>query len=320
MDHADVLERIEAAVAAPGGLATLVADPSAEAVALREHIRGCPACGAEWRAWSVMSLGLAAAAPDTMTLRPAARDAILGAVLSRPRATPTAAPVSTSMVAATAASPSSDRAGNTIEPIATQPPTMGSIPAGKPSVVPGGRTGRTARVAAATGRTARPEPATGRGAWFRWVALAAAAAVLLFVAGAAFGRPLGLGGGDQPTRTSDLPRVMAVTADVLAGKGYSLAQLETPNGAHGGFVAVSPGSGDLVVVSSALTPPPVGVRYICLLDRNGEQSRVGYMRFDGSLAYWAGPVDDPVDIGLTGDQFIVQLDSPGSEPALTGTF
>ena len=85
-------------------------------------------------------------------------------------------------------------------------------------------------------------------------------------------------------------------------------------------MAVSPGSGDLVVVSSALTAPPEGVRYVCLLDRNGEQSRVGYMKFDGSLAYWAGPVNDPVDIGLTGDQFIVQLDSPGSAPALTGTF
>jgi hypothetical protein len=160
----------------------------------------------------------------------------------------------------------------------------------------------------------------GRGAWFRWLAVAAAAAVLLFVAGAAFGRPLGLGGGSEPVKTSDLPHVLAVTSGILEGQGYSLAQLQTPAGAPGGFVAVSPGSGDLVVVSRALVPPPQGARYVCLLQRNGESTRVGYMRFDGDLAYWAGPVTDPVDLGLSGDRFVVTLDTPGSEPALTGTF
>ena len=37
MDHADVLERIEAAVAGPGGLMRLGSDPSPEASAVREH-------------------------------------------------------------------------------------------------------------------------------------------------------------------------------------------------------------------------------------------------------------------------------------------
>jgi len=147
----------------------------------------------------------------------------------------------------------------------------------------------------------------------------AAAAVVLFVAGAAFGRPLGLGG-SEPAPTSGVPRVLAITAGILQGQGYSLAQLQTPAGAVGGFVAVSPGSGNLTVVSEALVPPPAGVRYVCLLQRGGTSTLVGYMKFDGDLAFWAGPVTDPVDIGLRGDVFVVQLDSPGSAPALTGTF
>ncbi len=59
---------------------------------------------------------------------------------------------------------------------------------------------------------------------------------------------------------------------------------------------------------------------MCLLERDGESTKVGYMKFDGDLAYWAGPVTDPVDLGLSGDRFVVQLDTPGSEPALSGTF
>ena len=85
-------------------------------------------------------------------------------------------------------------------------------------------------------------------------------------------------------------------------------------------MAVSPGSGDLVVVSKALVPPPTGVRYVCLLERDGQSTKVGYMKFDDDLAYWAGPVTDPVDLGLSGDRFVIQLDTPGSEPALSGTF
>ena len=153
------------------------------------------------------------------------------------------------------------------------------------------------------------------------MALTAAAAVLLFVAGAALGRPLGLGGGGgEPTATSEVPRVLTITASILQGQGYNLAHLETPDGSQGGFVAVSPGSGDLVVVSKALVQPPTGVRYVCLLERDGQSTKVGYMHFDGDLAYWAGPVTDPVDLGLSGDRFLVQLDTPGSTPALSGTF
>lgn len=314
MDHAEALARMADAVAAPGGLTTLVADPSPEASAVREHVRGCPGCAAEWRAWSVVSLGLAAAAPDELVMRPAARDQILRSILSpaMPRSVtaPMAIPAPVTMPAPMTLA----------APVGATVPSMAGAPTRRPSVVPGGRTGRTAGMSSASARAARREPG-GRttGSSFRWIALAAAAAVLLFVAGAALGRPLGLGGG-EPIRTSDVPRALGVTADILEGQGYNLAHLQTPDGTPGGFVAISPGSGDLVVVSKALVQPPTGVRYVCRLVRDGERTTVGYMKFDDALAYWAGPVTDPVDLGLSGDQFVIQLDTPGSEPALTGTF
>ena len=314
MDHAEVMARMAEAVAAPGGLTTLVADPSPDAAAVREHVRGCADCGAEWRAWSVISLGLAAAAPDVLTMRSAARDQILGAVLARPRATSVVTP---GTVATSAPAPTNASASATTPAAA---PSISGAPASRPSVIPGGRKGRIVGMSSATARAARREPgARSSGSWFRWISLAAAAAVLLFVAGAALGRPLGLGGG-EPTKTSDVPRVLGFTADVLQGQGYNLAQLQTPDGTPGGFVAVSPGSGDLVVVSKALVPPPTGTRYVCVLVRGGQSTKVGYMHFDGDLASWAGPVTDPVDLGLSGDRFVIQLDTPGSEPALSGTF
>ena len=302
MDHPEVLQWIADGVAAPGGITARIAEPTPESAAVVDHLRGCASCMAEWRAWSVVSLGLAAAAPDELTMSPAARDRILGAVMARPRP---AVAVAAAPAAAVAAAPTG--------PYAPAPPVT------RPSVVSGGRASRTAGMTSAASRAARRDPATGRGgASFRWLALGAAAAALLFVAGAVFGRPLGLGGGD-PVPTGDASRILTAAAGILQGQGYSLAHLETPDGTPGGFVAVSPGSGRLVVVSTALTEPTDGARYLCYLVRDGEQTVVGPMHFDDDLAYWAGQ-SNPPDLGLTGDVFLVQLDTPGSEPALTGTF
>ncbi len=296
MDHPEVREWIADGVATSGGLTAVIANPTPETAAILDHLRGCASCMAEWRAWSVVSLGFAVAAPDELTLRPASRARVLDAVMARHRAAVT--PAGSPPGAYAAAAP---------------------VPAGRPSVVPGGRSGRTAGMTSAASRAARRDPAAGRsGTPFRWLALGAAAAALLFVAGAVLGRPLGLGGG-EPARTGDASRILAAAADVLQGQGYSLAHLETPDGTPGGFVAVSPGSGRLVVVSKALTEPSGAARYLCYLERDGIRTVVGPMHFDGDLAYWAGQ-STPPDLGLTGDVFLVQLDTPGSAPALSGTF
>lgn len=321
MDHAEVLERIEGAVAAPGGLTTLVADPSPDAVAIREHVRGCPDCAAEWRAWSKVAVGLAAAAPEDMGMRPDARGRILAAVTARPR---TGAPIGAAAMGAAPVTRPGRVSAPTTGSSVVAPPT--DRPPGAPSdrtrlpAAPSDRTIRTAGLST----TARRGPGRGdghdrEGSWFRWITLAAAAAVVFFLAGAAFGRPLGLSGG-EPSQTSQAPRILAITAGILERQGYGLAQLHTPDGGPGGFVAVSPGSGQLTVVTRALTPPPAGARYICLVERDGVTTPVGYMQFDGDLAFWAGPVDDPVDLGLSGDEFLVQLETSGSPPVLSGTF
>lgn len=308
MDHAEVRERIEAATAGPGGLTGLVAGQSPEVMALRDHVRDCEACSAEWRAWSVISLGLAAAAPEELRLRPAAREAILGAVLARPQM---AAQSQSAAAPVAPAAPSQDApAGGS-----------GVLTPSRTSGVTSRRLGRslTGTPGAVHPQRRTVEPAQGR-PWFRLVALGAAAAILVFVVGAAVGRQLGGSTASTPPTTGGLSRVMGVTADILQGQGYSLAHLVTPDGSPGGFVAVSPGSGELVVASTKLTQPVDGGRYVCILERNGQRTPVGYMHFEDDLAYWAGPVDDPVDIGLAGDVFVVQLDAPDAQPALTGTF
>jgi hypothetical protein len=168
---------------------------------------------------------------------------------------------------------------------------------------------------------------------FRWLLLGAAAAVLLFVAGAVLGgrfTPAGTPSGTPGTAVGsptaprgDPGRVLAELAIILQSNGYRLASLETSEGDSGGVVAVSP-DGRLAVASSVLAEPPEGQRYVCLLDRAGTVTQVGYMRWEatangGSLAYWAGDAEPP-DLGQPGDVFVVQLDAEGVPPALTGEF
>jgi hypothetical protein len=189
---------------------------------------------------------------------------------------------------------------------------------------------RRARAAAAA--AAAPAAAPASGPPFRWLLLGAAAVVVLFVAGMALGRSL-VGTTPAPTQGTavsspaaprgDPGRVLAEAAIILQTAGYRLAPLlTTPDGDAGGVVVVSR-DGRLAVVSSVLPEPPEGIRYVCLLDRGGVQTQVGYMRWEptanGSLAYWAGDAA-PADMGLPGDVFIVQLDVPDAQPVLTGEF
>ncbi len=303
MDHAEVLERIEEAVGAPGGLARLGADPAPEAVAVREHVASCPPCAAEWRAWSVVSLGLAAAAPDTLEPRPGVRDAVLAAATARPQPTRTAPAPAT---------------GLTVEPVAPRPtadaPRPGATPPTRSGITLGPRRARTTPATASS-------PAAAGGPPFRWLLLGAAAVVVLFVAGMVLGRQLS---STPQTPRGDPTRVLAEAATILQGGGYGLARLETPEGEPGGVVVVSPGSGRLAVWSTALEAPPEGAQYGCWLERDGARTWVGPMNWTptsdgGGIAHWAGDAQ-PTDLGLPGDIFIVQLDTPDARPALTGEF
>lgn len=321
MDHAEVLERIEEAVASAGGLARLGADPSPEAAEVRAHVTSCPPCAAEWRAWSLVSLGLAAAAPDTLEPRPGLRDQVLAAAAARPRAAGPAA--------SRAPAPATGRVGAGASRSAT---TSGTAAPPEGATRSGVTLGPRRSRATAAGPAATAAPS---GPPFRWLLLGAAAAVALFVAGAALGGLL-LGTPGSPGATprtavaspaaprGDPGRVLAEAALILQSGDHRLASLETPEGDAGGVVLVSGGAGRLAVVSSVLPAPPEGTRYLCLLDRSGERTQVGYMRWEptsggGGLAYWAGDAE-PADLGQSGDVFIVQLDEADAQPALIGEF
>ena len=107
-------------------------------------------------------------------MRPAARDQILGSILSQARSAPAA-------VAMAVAAPTASPQASVTTPAG---PGQNGAPSARPSVISGGRVRRTAGMSSAAARASRREPgARGTGSWFRWVAVAAAAAVLLFVAG-----------------------------------------------------------------------------------------------------------------------------------------
>src|SRR5688572_4198272 len=197
MDHAEVLERIEAAVAGPGGLARLGADASPEAAAVRGHVAGCQPCAAEWRAWSVVSLGLAAAAPDTLEPRPELRERVLAAAAARPQA-------ATSVPATTAA-----RA-----PVSPVPDPAPAIPPARSGIRMGPRRQRDV--------PATPAPASApAGLSFRWLLLGAAAVVVLLVAGMVVGRQL-VSNPEAPR--GDPGRILAEAATILQGGGFGLAR------------------------------------------------------------------------------------------------
>jgi hypothetical protein len=89
--HAEVRERLADALLSPGtgGLDAALGDPGTDAVAMREHLAGCPSCTAELAALRATGALLAAAAPDSLTAPLAVRVRTLAAVrAARPRPLP----------------------------------------------------------------------------------------------------------------------------------------------------------------------------------------------------------------------------------------
>jgi hypothetical protein len=293
MDHAEVQTRLEAAVTGPGKLAALEADRSAEGVALISHLEDCDPCRRELEAWRLVDASLAVGTPDTVVSPPEARSRILAAVVSQGVARGAGASVP--------------------PPIPIAPDAPVDVRADLTA------SGTTRRPSSVLRRTTTSETPTSRGTGFRWLALAAAAAVAIFVLGAILGGPLGLTPQpeDVPSRAD---RVVNAALEVLSLRGHSTAALTTSTGQPGGFVAMSPGSGDLVVVSQALEPPLGAAEYECFLERDEDRSYIGDMhQVSEELWFWAGPVSEPSDAGLPGDEFLVILQG-STEPTLSGEF
>jgi len=285
MDHLEAAERIQAAVVGPGKLSGIEADRSPTGIELRRHLETCSECRSELRAWRLVDAALAEGTPDDLRAPAEARGRILDTV------------VASGVLRVHAA-----RTQSTVRLVQVEAPA-------------GTGTGAETLDAA---HAAGPVSTTSTGLTFRRSSLAAAAVVALFVAGALLGGPLGSAWVNSDT-SAELANAIVYTAGVLEKPGHVVAALQTPTGAPGGAVALAPESGDLVVVSGALTPPSDGQRYVCYLERDGQRTEVGSMWFVGTSAYWTGEISNPADAGRPGDRFIVQLEgSPGA--ALTATF
>ncbi len=304
MDHAEVLDRLEAAFVGPGKLAALEADTSPEGAALREHLESCVACAQEYRAWRAAARALDLVTPDSVHAPTEARARILAAVAGSARATqrgsvpaaqPAATPISLPVAAVPAAQPAA-------MPAATSASQAVSAEAGVPHVDDAPTPFR---------RPAAPRPA--------WIGLAAAAAVIVFLAGAFLAGPLGLSpAGEAP---DGVPVVVTAAMDrILQQPDHREITLADAAGHASGTLLLDPGAHQIVVLSSALAAAPTGKTYDCYLDRNGQRTWVGQMDSTDGFAYWAGPLADPAGAGQSGDRFEVVLGDASAAPMLSGQF
>lgn len=280
MEHAEVLDRLEAGFLAPGGLASLEAVHSEEAVAVRVHLASCPDCSAEHRAWQTAGWAMAASTPETLRAPDGARERTLAAVAMTgvPR-------------------PEGGSAASAAELPVSPPAHLGSIAAERAT------------------RSATPRPAV--------LAIAAAFAAALFLAGAVLGGPLGLvsqEAADTSVADAQAAAVAAAVDRVLQQPEHVMVPLIDASGATGGSVLFDPDTRELVVVSQSLESIPDEREYGCFLEREGERIRVGRLKSVGDAAYWMGPMDEPGDAGRRGDRFVVVRDDRPEVPVLSGGF
>lgn len=80
---------------------------------------------------------------------------------------------------------------------------------------------------------------------------------------------------------------MSATLDrVLQDPDHWVVDLRGTDGQSRGTVSWS--TRDLVVLTTALAPPPEGLVYRCWLEKNGQRSGVGRMVFAGGTSFWVG--------------------------------
>jgi hypothetical protein len=173
-------------------------------------------------------------------------------------------------------------------------------------------------------REARPAAEwTGRSA-LGWVAAIAAAVVLSVVATSLIvGSRVDERLAAQSETVEALQEVAIATLQVTGEPDARRVVLAGTSAGLRGDLIFSPGTSELVVVATGLTPPPVGQEYRCWVEQAGQRERVGKIFFSDDLAYWVGPA--PAVQGLvSGATFGVSLvNADGSavdtEPVLDGT-
>jgi hypothetical protein len=114
--------------------------------------------------------------------------------------------------------------------------------------------------------------------------------------------------------TAALQGLTATLDRVISDPSHRVVALRAADGNVAGSVSWS--SHDIVVLTTALEPPPAGRVYRCWIERAGERSSVGMMWFAGSTAYWSGSIDTwaatTFDAGGTFGVSLEPADGPGT--------
>lgn len=96
--------------------------------------------------------------------------------------------------------------------------------------------------------------------------------------------------GAAEAQAAGLSNAIAALDRVLVAPEHWVVGLKDTAGAAGGSISWS--SQDLVVLTTALEPPPSGQRYLCwLVEGDKGASKIGQMYFAGRTAYWVGSLD-----------------------------
>ncbi|MFI5255176.1 MAG: hypothetical protein ACHQ15_06950 [Candidatus Limnocylindrales bacterium] len=165
----------------------------------------------------------------------------------------------------------------------------------------------------------RPSPAA-RWRFARPSALTTIAAALVLAVALA-----GIAGGVILSRQRDEARQQLAELRTLSASSQALLadpaaiRLALAGPAASGTVALSPATGQLVVIATGLPTLAGAGRYECFLERGGQRTMIGWMETSAELAWWAGPIawlDSP---GQAGDRFLVLAGGSG-DPVLSGQF
>jgi len=165
---------------------------------------------------------------------------------------------------------------------------------------------------ASGGRRWRPMAPLGRPA----LALVAVLAIAVVGGGVFVDQAIRL---DQARQdTAALESVTATVDRILRDPQHSVVDLRAPEGQVEGSLSWS--SHDIVVLTTALEPPPAGREYRCWIERNGSRSRVGTMWFAAGTAFWSGSLDEwattTIEAGGTFGVSLEPTDAPGGNPAV----
>jgi hypothetical protein len=153
-----------------------------------------------------------------------------------------------------------------------------------------------------------PSPSRRRHAVMRWLPIAAAFVVLVGAVTIAVDQVGQRASADA--QATALSNAIAAVNRVLVAPEHWVVGLKDSSGAPGGSISWS--SQDLVVLTTALEPPPAGRHYACWLLEDSGASRIGTMYFAGQTAYWVGSLDEWATFRIgPSTRFEVTLPQPG---------